>query len=379
MSSAPVRTTRGLSLSALFLGLVAMAIDGCDTPKKQDIGATTIDGTTMSITPDGRDLRRTPPKIRTMTARKLGDRQAVLEVRFEPTEKLPRRITIQPHDVPVVLNDEGADGDEKAGDGTFSGRMAFDVRDLESAQKKAAAVQATTEFEGRSVRRVRREFLPVDFKRFEIGERIPLGPLPVDPSQIDVARSLMITHTSVVEDPARTSNPCGAGGMGKWTFGHLMTEMANQPLTGIDPSDFVRRWLMNWEFDQVVNFWQVPKRPSIKQLIIDPWDQASGGTGKLDLAKAPFRLLAIVNRIDLADNLVYGGGSAGEGRFVFCAVDLNNNCAPLQFTVIFEYGIKKKTCGALKAWAQQWQDLSMHSIGSAAYNSALELITAVAA
>jgi hypothetical protein len=52
-----------------------------------------------------------------------------------------------------------------------------------------------------------------------------------------------------------------------------------------------------------------------------------------------------------------------------------NPCAPLLFTVIFEYGITKGGCVDLKAWAQQWQGLSSHALGSPAYNAALAAIT----
>ena len=88
--------------------------------------------------------------------------------------------------------------------------------------------------------------------------------------------------------------------------------------------------------------------------LINRWQTASGGpTATLDLNQAPFRLLAIVNRIDLRENLTYGAGSAGEGRLVFGAVD-PTTCAPLKFTVIFEYGIHRTGCIALKAWANNW-------------------------
>jgi hypothetical protein len=166
--------------------------------------------------------------------------------------------------------------------------------------------------------------------------------------------------------------------MGKWSFGHLMTEMANQPETGIDPSVFVRRWLARWETAQQVNDQQVTARLQIRNRIIIPWEAASGGPGApLNLAKAPFRLLAIVNRIDLRDNFIYGGGagSAGEARFVFCAVDVTQGCQPLRFTIIFEYGIKKANCLALKDWGEQWAHLSTLGLGDPAFNPALEAIT----
>src|SRR5215207_1394536 len=57
-------------------------------------------------------------------------------------------------------------------------------------------------------------------------------------------RSLMIVHREVVEDATRTTN------LGAWTFGHLMTQMANQSATGIDPSTFVLRWLEHWKTPQ---------------------------------------------------------------------------------------------------------------------------------
>jgi hypothetical protein len=115
------------------------------------------------------------------------------------------------------------------------------------------------------------------------------------------------------------------------------------------------------------------------QTFINNWPKVPG-TDELDLAKAPFRLLAIVNRVDLRENLTYGGGSAGEARFVFAGVekktpnDPNNpNCGVMQFTVIFEFGIRKNGCVDLKAWAKQWTDLS--TLSGPAFNAALETIT----
>ena len=48
----------------------------------------------------------------------------------------------------------------------------------------------------------------------------------------------MIRDPAVVTDPTRTWDPCTNAGNanGVWTFNHLMTQMANQPRSGIDPS-----------------------------------------------------------------------------------------------------------------------------------------------
>ena len=43
---------------------------------------------------------------------------------------------------------------------------------------------------------------------------------------------LVITDGSIIRDPARTYDGCSTtGSMGKWTFGALMTQMANQYLS----------------------------------------------------------------------------------------------------------------------------------------------------
>ncbi|HEX8088874.1 MAG TPA: hypothetical protein VF762_08485, partial [Blastocatellia bacterium] len=198
-------------------------------------------------------------------------------------------------------------------------------------------------------------------------------------SFIDPARSLIIRDPSVVEDPTRTFNPCTGVGtpMGKWTFGYLMQEMANQPLTGINPSAFTRQWLKHWENNLVINGWGVPARQAVKNIVITPWEQASGGIGfPLDLRIAPFRLLAIVNRIDLRGNSGYTTNNAGEARFVFGVIDRRNRgCLVSEMTVILEYGIDRRDCEDVKNWAQQWVNLSTLPLGSPAYNAALEAIT----
>jgi hypothetical protein len=48
------------------------------------------------------------------------------------------------------------------------------------------------------------------------------------------------------------------------------------------------------------------------------------------------------------------------------------NCRTMQFTVIFEYGIKGGSCGAVKAWHRKWKDLDKPNID---YNLELEAIT----
>ena len=110
---------------------------------------------------------------------------------------------------------------------------------------------------------------------------------------VAVGRELMITAVSVVEDPVRTkwTGSLANKNDGAWQFGRLMTAMAGTK----NPSDFVLAWLNQWSANRTVNGEVVPARTAISG-IINAWPKVGG---KLDLTKAPLRLLAIVNRLDL--------------------------------------------------------------------------------
>ncbi|HEV2706113.1 MAG TPA: choice-of-anchor X domain-containing protein [Pyrinomonadaceae bacterium] len=221
-----------------------------------------------------------------------------------------------------------------------------------------------------------KRYQKINYAGVKPGQVVPLYRIGTSNS-IDPEKSLVIRDLSVVQDASRTFNPCTNTGtpMGKWTFGYLMTQLANQTQTGIDPREFTRQWLNKWLAPPTVNGFTPTVRQRMQTLIIDPWQAASGGPGQpLDLSKAPFRLLSIVNRIDLRRNNGFGGRDAGEGRFVFSAIDRRNGgCGTLQFTVIFEYGIDRQG-NAVRDWARQWYDLSSMSFGPQ-FNAALEAIT----
>lgn len=357
-----------LSVVSLFIAGLLLATYG----RQPAVTQTPAPPLTAQI--PGRDLRADPPVVEELAVKALDDVTGVgnaqLLVQFAREEKLPRQFAVRVEDRVVTLHDDGEGGDDKAQDGIFSAIAPVDFDLIRKNQERLRQQGSAPIFADRQLvgRRSVTEFLtPI-----KAGAIIKIPPFGIF-SAIDSARSLLIRHPSVVQDPTRTRNACNDSSMGKWSFGYLMQQMANQPLTGITPEHFTLRWLNHWKFDQTVNNWGVDKRPDIKTLIIDPWLAASGGV-TLDLAKAPFRLLAIVNRVDLRQNFVYGGGSAGEARFVFGAVH-PTTCNPLPFTVIFEYGITKNGCFDLKAWAKQWKDLDLHPLGSPAYNDALEDIT----
>ncbi|NNC90023.1 MAG: hypothetical protein HKN82_16315 [Akkermansiaceae bacterium] len=200
-------------------------------------------------------------------------------------------------------------------------------------------------------------------------------------SMVAPERSLMITDLSVVEDPDRTFDPCSGTGtpMGKWTFGFLMEQAANTPLTGVTASEMAQHWIQQFEAFNVINGDPVPDRGgAIQTSLIDKWNakNIAEGNHPFDPVNAPFRLTAIVNRIDLREGSAYATGNAGELRFVFCAMDLDT-CNAFPLTVIWEFGVPISGCANVRSYAQDWQALSdpgLFPFGPV-FNTALEALT----
>jgi hypothetical protein len=310
---------------------------------------------------------------------------ALLILRFDDNKNLGKHIKININNRAMVFRDDGASGDELAGDGKLSAVVNLDFAALTANQNRIKTVNTQAKvglkvpvFNGRVLVGQREMALPLSSTELQPGQEVRLQP-DATSSTVDPARSLIIRDPSVVEDPTRTFNPCTGVGtpMGKWTFGYLMKEMANQPMTGINPSAFTRLWLKHWENNLVINGWGVPARAAVKNIVTTPWEIASGGPGfPLDLKIAPFKLLAIVNRIDLRGNSGYTTNNAGEARFVFGVIDRRKgNCLVSEMTVILEYGIDQPDCNGVINWARQWVNLSTLPLGSPAYNAALEAIT----
>lgn len=184
---------------------------------------------------------------------------------------------------------------------------------------------------------------------------------------IDIERVLMITDLKVVEHPIYTDPKSPAP---YWTFKHLMTQMSGK----VPPSKFVENWLNQWLEDQTVGHGVAVARSAMNDLIIAPWRKASGG-GKLDLNKAPFKLLAIVNRMDLRSVDGTEVRSAGEGRLVFGMLDSEGKPLGRGFYIIFEYNLAASNLHELNQWARKWERLQAHPIESRRYSDELSKIT----
>lgn len=339
------------------------------------------------------------------------DENIRLEASFEEGVIDDEFLAVIVNDEKCVLRDDGQGADKVAGDHIFSILIEEDLSRLDHILNQAEL--STIDFAEPTVFNVESTILD----RGTIVSSAFAPPLPPPPINVEIfdtpteidsilsgaqtfditveqlligrtsnnyapEKTLMITNLNVVEDPTRTFNPCTQTGNpnGVWTFGNLMREMAGGPqVSDEDVSDFVMNWLETWTSNQEVNGETLTARNAMQQLIIDPWLAASSG-GILDMQFAPFKLTAIVNRLDLRGNTGFTDENgeienAGEGRFVFCAVNLNSNCSPFEFNVIFEYGIPKRTCSELQAYADDWAALNDEVLGTASYNNLLENIT----
>ena len=327
-------------------------------------------------------------------------------------------VTLLVNNEVTTLRDDGQFPDQIAGDGNFSAVVNISTNDLNAWNAELnslpPAAQFSYIFSGRAIVGTN-ALVPFPTTNFWAGQPVNFinnmpakavnlfGPCSGSPLAYDPYKTEMITNLSVIEDTNRTwdnngpPTAFGAGGvgtrMGAWTFGKLMTDMANVGAPGntvTSASDFVLRCFQTWHFQQAINNDTVPAVPNVQALVLQPWLAASAAEGlpsnTLDLAIAPFRLLAIVNRVDLRANSTYGGTSlnscvppefAGEARFVFGFIDPNlptnsiyNNAATNQMTVILEYAVPRSGCENVQNWGAQWAALNNLSFTTPAANPA---------
>ena len=282
----------------------------------------------------------------------------------------------------ITLRDDGSAFDDRAGDGVFHGVLRFNLARLEAKARLDREAVERGALELVYANRVQKSASPItafDIDGFLAGRVVELRPsrhaVPGDSVVADTPGQpplkvpgtnpfqesvLAIRTPAVVRDFSRTFDPCtgGGAGMGPWSFGHLMTEIANHPTYPTPPEVMVEQWLLQWTAPQTINGFTAAARGPINSWIND-WRTASGG-GPLDLSIAPFRLLAILSRVDLREST--GGtlgpfANAGEARFVFGAVvppswpsagsfpgPSVGGCQMLPFTVIFEYKVPQHSC-----------------------------------
>jgi hypothetical protein len=184
-------------------------------------------------------------------------------------------------------------------------------------------------------------------------------------------RSLFITSVGLVDSAE-------AQGSGPLSFGYVMTQLAAR--NDIDARCFTRDFFRNFGEVRTVNGEVVQPKPAVAALMTK-WPVDS--TGDLDLARAPFRLLAVVNRFDLRQTSIWGSDrSGGECRLVFGAFDPTTGNPsdpttgnPIDFSLIFEFKIQATSIDDMRSWMTAWQDLSNFDPALPDYRTKLVALT----
>lgn len=193
------------------------------------------------------------------------------------------------------------------------------------------------------------------------------------PTGCDGVRVERFRELVVVDDAVTSGDRARNATRGPFGFARAMTALGG--------SDAGGRALAR----QLVDAWAAASpTPRVRAELTCAWLRRSGanecddGCGRcareeLDLARAPFRLAAIANRVDLGahpDAL----SEAGEGRLVFAVVDGDGDdpAAPsLEATVIFEYALP----GGRREWAERFHTLSRFTSFGDDYQAALAAVT----
>lgn len=307
----------------------------------------------------------------------------------------------------VQFNDLGISPDGTADDGVYTAFSSLRLADIAAIEQKITRRNAKRDenasfFAGRSV-------VPEAVQRIsEMGRaralvtnlsteptvNVELDPEPIENSVAVAAgpiaastsadHSIAIHDPDVVAHPLYTYDPCDTDNKGNninqdapWSFKTLMANMAaGSPFT---TQHFIHNWLNNWMYDQTINGDLVPARIGVRKFF-PGWDP--NDPDSLDVDKLPYRLLAIMNRLDLAQGGYIGvPQGSGEIRFVFGLLEGvgTPDCQVADVfeaqTVIFEYGDPASSCSEVQARADQWIALSDEALGSTAYMDKLQQIT----
>lgn len=204
---------------------------------------------------------------------------------------------------------------------------------------------------------------------------------------IDTFKELLVVDEAVIGDD-RAKNATG----GPWSFRYVVENMAP---VGMDPAEFVRDWLMTWTTETAFNGFPLDRRDEpraelraaeMRRRVLCPWmratpenqcDDVCGACAgqTLDLAKAPFRLIAIANRIDVRlENL--DTAPLGEGRLLFGFTEGPGDdpaSIAMPATVIFEYALPKSK--TVQQWAETWHALGKFPAFDEGYKNALVDVT----
>ncbi|MEY4545907.1 MAG: hypothetical protein RL685_2102 [Pseudomonadota bacterium] len=178
-------------------------------------------------------------------------------------------------------------------------------------------------------------------------------------SPVDQYPQLLVLDPQTLRGPrARNANPPELAPL---SFRAQMSWLAGAR----EPFDFTRSWLAAWSSASRVGPAAAPvtPRPRATEVLHDGWLSAAGvpasgadagaAAAPPSWSVAPFELIAVVNRVDLAAEAC--SGPAGELRYVYAALDPQTS-EVLDVTLILE--VPYPTTRPAADWARDWQELA---------------------
>lgn len=355
----------------------------------------------------------------------------IFSVQYVSDSILPEKIDIyEGGKVVLTLRDDGKAPDKVKGDKKYASYKKENIRELisqiessELSLEKQGQFLSFTGHVGEAI--YYKDIVKFNKENFNNFKEVEISPKAIEASncstELRKEKSLFITDLAIVEDHTRTYNTfTGVGNPnGSWTFGTLMSNIENNTHTdGI--RGFLKDWVKQWVTVQTLNGYTVQTREFAIVTMIEPWLRKANNDPSLfvDISNweniwdttpennikinAPFKLTAIVNRIDVRANMAYTATitNSGETRFIFSLINPLTGLIPINpnqtasaeqdgkgfvdwrgLNVIFEYGNPQTTRCDLKDFAQKWLDLSdpIYNFGTPStnnpYKDALQEIT----
>jgi hypothetical protein len=184
---------------------------------------------------------------------------------------------------------------------------------------------------------------------------------------VDAFKELMVVDDSVIGDP-RSKNALN----GPWSFRHAIEGVMPE---GANRSKFILSWLYNWVNTTEINGFKTDLESRVEEMntrLVCPWLRSTAANGcdatcntcagrELDLAKAPCKLSAIVNRTELGAR-PDAASPAGESRLLFgMTFGPGDDPAsqPAALSVIFEYALPESMTP--RQWLDAWHHLGTHA------------------
>lgn len=307
------------------------------------------------------------------------DEEMIIRVKYIHDDNLPLTIDLyQGTGVALHLRDDGQYPDVTRGDSIYASLIDQDPQEFVNMyHAQYTAVQSkghVLTFNGHLGTAIpKEEFRPFNAIGFNSFQSVEIDPILINEEDcfesVLKQHSLFITDLSVVEDLARTNYILDDGignEEGAWTIGTMLKNMAgglSDPPTSSEITkvrNFVKEWLKSISGTYTHNgiTSQNPRDPKqVYDVLIAPWIMRAKGESNYNgsivsdsptasnyweniwdefdteeelntlLGNAPFKLTAIVNRMDLRHNAAYSGtlSKAGETRFIFTLIAAYSN------------------------------------------------------